>query len=169
MKPAMFGLMLALAAPALAAPAPQTPAQSAQAFVEGLYRPWIAALKRNPNSDRSGSIPKDDGSVYAPELAALLEKDARISKRTGEVGAIDWIILCSCQDDGGLGYKVTVPAATATAATAKVMLSYDGKYDRTLTLKLVKLPQGWRIADVADPPDTPSLLALLRKELGGKR
>jgi len=31
------------------------------------------------------------------------------------------------------------------------------------------LPQGWRIAGVSNPPDMPSLLAMLRKELGGKR
>lgn len=173
MKSAMIGLLLAAAAPALATPqppAPQTPAPavSAKAFVEGLYRPWIAALKRNPDRDRTASMPKDDATVYAPELAGLLAKDARISKRTGDVGVIDWVILCSCQDDGGLGYSVTVPAATATGATAKVALSFAGKYDRTLTLKLVKLPAGWRIADVADG-DTPSLLRLLHRELDGKR
>ena len=40
--------------------------------------------------------------------------------------------------------------------------------DNTLTLKLVKLPQGWRIADVADN-DMPSLLTMLRRELRGKK
>lgn len=168
MKTLTIGLLLAAATPAMAAPQTPVPAVSAKAFVEGLYRPWIAALKRNPDGDRTGSMPKDDASVYAPELAGLLAKDARISKRTGETGAIDYVILCSCQDDGGLGYNVTVPAATATAATAKVALSFEGKYDRTLTLKLVRLPAGWRIADVADG-DTPSLLRYLHKELDGKR
>ena len=67
-------------------------------------------------------MPKDDESVYVPELSALLNKDQRISNRTGDVGVIDWVILCSCQDDGGLGYRVTVPAATATTAIAKVAL-----------------------------------------------
>jgi hypothetical protein len=61
-----------------------------------------------------------------------------------------------------------VPAASATAATAKVALSFGGKYSNTLTLKLVKLPQGWRIADVADT-DMPSLLAMLRRELRAKK
>ena len=166
MKRAITILMLLLATPTLAAPA--SSAASAKAFVEGLYKPWIASLKRDPNATRVEDMPKDDESVYVPELAALLNKDQRISNRTGDVGVIDWVILCSCQDDGGLGYKVTVPAATATTATAKVALSFAGKYDRTLTLKLVKLRQGWRIADVADA-DMPSLLAMLRKELRNQK
>jgi len=166
MKRAMMSVMLLLATPALAAPA--SPASSAKTFVEGLYKPWVASLKRNAAADRTGYMPKDDESVYVPELAALLNKDQRISNRTGDVGVIDWVILCSCQDDGGLGYRVTVPVATATTAVAKVALSFGGKYDRTLTLKLVKRPQGWRIADVSDA-ETPSLLAMLRKELRGKK
>ncbi|MEO5937453.1 MAG: hypothetical protein ABIQ43_00415 [Sphingomonas sp.] len=166
MKRAMMGLMLLLATPATAAP--PSPAVSAKAFVEGLYKPWIASLKRSSDADRTGYMPKDDESVYVPELSALLNKDQRISNRTGDVGVIDWVILCSCQDDSGLGYRVTVPAATAKTATAKVALSFGGTYDRTLTLKLVKLPRGWRIADVVDT-EMPSLLAHLRRELRNKR
>lgn len=160
----------ALIAILLAAAAPQAPvpAVSAKAFVDGLYRPWVAALKRDPNGLRVGSMPRDDTSVYTPELAGLLAKDARISRRTGDVGVIDWVILCSCQDDGGLAAKVTVPVATATSATAKVALSFGGKDNRTLTLKLVRLPVGWRIADVSDG-EMPSLLRLLHKGLDGKR
>lgn len=162
----MLGLLLALAVPATAAPARQTPAASAKAFLDGIYGPWMQRLKK-----RGGPAYKEPphDRVYVPEIAALLTRDERNSARTGEVGVIDGVILCSCQDDGGMIAKVSVPSATATAATAKVALSFDGKYARTLTLKLAKLPQGWRIADVSDPPDMPSLLAMLRKELGGKR
>jgi hypothetical protein len=166
MKQTITTLMLILATPGFATPA--SPAASAKAFVEALYKPWIASLKRNSAADRTGYMPKDDESVYVPELSALLNKDQRISNRTGEVGVIDWVILCSCQDDAGLGYRVTVPAATAKTATAKVALSFAGQYSNTLTLKLVKLPAGWRIADVADA-EMPSLLAMLRKALRNKK
>lgn len=166
MKRTITALMFLLATPVIAAPA--SPAASAKAFVEGLYKPWIASLKRNSAADRTGYMPKDDESVYVPELSALLNKDQRISNRTGDLGVIDWVILCSCQDDAGLGYRVTVPTATATTATAKVVLTFGGQYSNTLTLKLVKRPQGWRIADVADG-NMPSLLALLRRELRNKK
>jgi hypothetical protein len=166
MKRMIAAMMLLTAAPAVAAPA--SPAASARAFVEGLYKPWLASLKRDSSTSRVGYTPKDDESVYAPEIAALLKKDQRISNRTNEVGVIDWVILCSCQDDAGLDAKVRVTAATATTATATVALSFGGQYDRTLTLKLVKLRAGWRIADVADT-DMPSLLALLRRELRNKK
>ena len=158
----LIAAMLALAAPATAAPT--TPTADAKAFVDGIYRSWLAALKRG----NAMYQPPRDEQLYVPELAALLMKDERISNRTGDLGVIDWVILCSCQDDAGLGYRVSVPAATATAATAKVALTFGGKYSNTLTLKLVKLQQGWRIADVADT-DMPSLLAMLRRELRGKK
>lgn len=159
---ALFALALLVSLPATAAPPP--PAQAVKAFVEGIYKPWLAALKRG----NAMYQPPRDERLYVPELAALMKKDERISNRTNEVGVIDWVVLCSCQDDAGLGYRVTVPAASATAATAKVTLSFGGKYSNTLTLKLVKLPQGWRIADVADT-DMPSLLRMLRAELRGKK
>jgi hypothetical protein len=160
----MIAALLVLAMPTTAAPGPTSPAVSAKAFVDGIYRSWLAALKRG----NAMYQPPRDERLYVPELAALLMKDVRISSRTGDLGVIDWVILCSCQDDGGLGYRVSVPAASASAATAKVALSFGGKYSNTLTLKLVKLPGGWRIADVADT-DMPSLLAMLRRELRGKK
>jgi hypothetical protein len=161
----MIGLLLALGAPAVAAP-PRTPAAAAKAFLDSIYDPWMQKLKK-PNGPSYKEPPHD--RVYVPEITALLTKDERNSARSGEVGVIDGVILCSCQDDGGMTAKVSVPAATATSATAKVALSFDGKYAKTLTIKLSKLPQGWRIADVSDPPDMPSLLGLLHKELGGRR
>lgn len=166
MRLATIGLLLTLGAPVMAVPTPQTPAATAQAFLDGIYRPWTRRLKK-PNGPAYKEPPHD--RVYVPEIAALLAKDERNSQRSGEVGVIDGVILCSCQDDGGMTAKVSVPVATATEAMAKVALSFEGKYAKTLTIKLTKLPQGWRIADVVDPPDMPSLLALLRKELGGKR
>ena len=161
-----IGLALTLAVPGTATPPPPKPAASAKAFLDSIYGPWMQRV-RKPNGPAYKEPPHD--RIYVPEIAALLARDERNSARTGEVGVIDGVILCSCQDDGGMTATISVPAATATAATAKVALSFDGKYAKTLTLKLAKLPQGWRIADVADPPDMPSLLALLRKELAGKR
>lgn len=161
-----IGLALALATPGAATPPPPTPAASAKAFLDAIYGPWMQR-RRKPNGLAYKEPPHD--RVYVPEIAALLARDERNSARTGEVGVIDGVILCSCQDDGGMTAKVSVPIATATAAMAKVALSFDGKYAKTLTLELSRLPQGWRIVDVSDPPDMPSLLALLRKELGGKR
>ena len=153
--------MLLMALPAAA----ETPATSAKAFLDGIYDPWMTRAKapdgpayRQPSYDRT----------YAPELAALLNKDKAIARRTGDAGVVDWVVLCGCQDDGGMIAKVSVPAATENEATAKVALSFDGKYAKTLTLKLVKLARGWRIADISDR-DTPSVLALLRKALGGNR
>jgi hypothetical protein len=164
-KRAMFGLLLALGAPAVAGPS-QAPAAAAKAFLDSIYGPWMLKLKK-PNGPVYKEPPHD--RVYAPEITALLTKDEKNSARSGEVGVIDGVILCSCQDDGGMTAKVSVSVASATSATAKVALAFDGKYAKTLTIKLSKLPQGWRIADVSDPPDMPSLLGMLRKELGDKR
>lgn len=166
MKRLTMALLLAVAAPGVAAPPPQTPAASAKAFLDAIYGPWMQRLKK-PGGPYYKEPPHD--RVYVPEITALLNKDERTSQRTGEVGVIDGVILCSCQDDGGMTARVSVPAATATSATAKVALAFGGKYAKTLTIRMTRLPQGWRIADVSDPPDMPSLLAMLRKEVGGKR
>ena len=165
MKRLTIAALLLSANPVMAAPEPQAPAASAKAFLDAIYGPWTQALKK-PNGPAYKEPPA--ARLYTPEIVALLDKDARNTARSGEVGAIDGIILCSCQDDGGMTVRVSVPVASATAATARVAISFGGKYDRTLTLKLARLPQGWRVADVSDA-DTPSLLAMLRKELGGKR
>lgn len=163
----MIGSALALGMSTAPATPAQAPAASAKAFLDGIYGPWTQRLK-NPHGPTYREPPHD--KVYVPEIAALLARDERNSRRTGEIGVIDSIILCSCQDDDGMTVKIGVATATTPAsAIAKIALSFDGKYSKTLTLKLVRLPQGWRIADVSDPPDMPSLLALLHEDLDGRR
>lgn len=149
----------------LAAAAPQPPAASAQAFIESIYKPWVANLSVK---GRSYSLPAD-AKLYTPELTALIAKDERRSRALNEVGVIDWVILCGCQDDSGMTTTITIVGETASKATAKVALAFNDKYARTLTLSLVKLKQGWRIADVSDGQNMLSVLALLQKELRGKR
>lgn len=109
---AMSGLLagaLACAAPAGAA----TPAKlrKAKGYVERIYR----------------TIPRrfDYALVhYAPELKNLIDRDGAWSRATGDVGFIDGIAFCDCQDTAP-NYRMmssSVAASGATGAVVTVML-----------------------------------------------
>lgn len=139
---AMMILMSAIA-PATAFAAPPTPAQSAKAFVDGIYRSWTAALARHQEY-----APPDDTRIWTPEMAHLFALDAAAVRRTGDVAVIDYVVLCSCQDDAGLHAASSVVSANESAAAVRVALTFDGGGTQTMMLRLQKLPAGWRIADV---------------------
>lgn len=158
-KTAINLVMLLLALPAMAEP---STAPSAKAFLDSIYSPWMKHVREGANGDYAW--PADD-RVYAPELSALLKQDRQIAARNHDAPLIDWVVLCACQDDGAvLSANVNVIASTADTATAKIVLTFQGNEADTLTMRLKKLPQGWRIADVADAKGEPSLLDLLRKQ-----
>lgn len=136
-----------LAAALLLASAPAAgPGVAAKAFVDGIYARWDRELKRGNWRYQ----PPRDRTIFAPELAALFAKDARIVARTGDMGAIDAVPLCSCQDDEGMRAVAIVLRADARAAMVRVRLTFGGGTPTPLTLRLVRLPAGWRIADITD-------------------
>lgn len=152
-------VMLLLALPAMAA---ESTAPSAKEFLDNIYSPWMKHVRENADGDYAW--PADD-RVYVPELSALLKQDKQIAARNHDAPLIDWVVLCACQDDGAvLSANVNVMASAADTATAKIALTFQGNEADTLTMRLKKLPQGWRIADVADAKGAPSLLDLLRKK-----
>jgi len=143
---------LALAAPAGAA----TPAElgQAKAYVEGIYRAIPG--------------PFDYASVrYAPELKALMDRDRAYSKATGDIGVADGVPFCDCQDTAP-NYRImssSVAARGATGAIVTVMLRNEKT--RRFTVDLLLSKGHWLVRDVHSP-DTPSFLALLRREVPGE-
>ena len=138
----MIAAALTLAAtPAIAAP--PTPAQSAKAFVDGIYRPWIAALARHQDY-----VPPSDARLWTPEMAQLFARDQAAARRGGGTNLIDYVVLCSCQDDTGLRETSEIVSANDASAAVRVTLRFEGAETSTMILRLQKLPVGWRIADV---------------------
>jgi hypothetical protein len=140
---------LAFAAPAEAA----TPAQlrQAKAYVEGIYR----------------TIPgRFDYAAahYAPELKNLVDRDGAWSRASGDVGVVDGIAFCDCQDTAP-NYRImssSVAARGATGAIVTVMLRNEktGRF----TIDLILSRGHWLVADIHSP-ETPSFLGLLRREV----
>ena len=139
-------------------------ATSAQALVAGppsgaglagtkAYVDWI--YRSLPNAPT-------DHVRYAPALRRWMDRDAAYSARRSEVGALDGIPFCGCQDfDAGYRFETHV-VATATGATARVRL-HNGTRS-LMKIDLVPSRRGWLVSDVHSK-DTPSLLALLRREV----
>lgn len=138
-----MALLAALLVPAGVRAAPPTSAQSAKAFVDGIYRPWTAALARH----QEYAAPNDQ-RLYTPEMAQLFARDAAAARRGGGVNLIDYVVLCSCQDDTGMRVATSVVSANESAAAVRVSLTFGGADSSTMILRLQKLAAGWRIADV---------------------
>ena len=140
---------LACSAPAGAA----TPAElrRAKAYVERIYR----------------AIPGrfDYASVhYARELKNLVDRDAAWSRTSGDVGVVDGIAFCDCQDTAP-NYRImssSVAARGTTGAVVTVIL----RNERTgrFMVDLILSRGHWLVADIHSP-ETPSFLGLLRREV----
>lgn len=140
---------LTFAVPAGAA----TPSElrQAKAYVERIYR----------------TIPGrfDYAAVhYAPELKNLIDRDGAWSRASGDVGVVDGIAFCDCQDTAA-NYRImstNVAARGATGAVVTVMLR--NKKTRRFTIDLILSRGHWLVADIHSP-ETSSFLRLLRREV----
>jgi hypothetical protein len=139
-------MILLVAALAAANPAAEAPRR----FVERVY----AGYARDDYSPLT-----HPERIFAPALLAEFRADARLSR--GEVGFMDADPLCQCQDAGGLHPSILSLSESRATATARISIRFGDSADsRQVTLRLVRLPAGWRIADIA-AADEPSLLAAI--------
>jgi hypothetical protein len=135
-----------------AALAPASAAEPPRAFLERLYAGY-----RDPDYSPLARPER----VFAAPLVAAIREDQRLSR--DEVGYMDADPLCQCQDPAGLRPLIgEVRRPTARTAAARILLRFGGDGDREVSLRLVRTPSGWRIADVATP-ESPSMLDELRR------
>ena len=144
-----MALSLALLAPVAVHAQSQA---DARAFVLGLYE----AYEHDPGPNYLG--PRA-GRVFAPELLALIRRDAARTP-PGYVGALDGDPICDCQDEDISKVEVTVAETGKGRAQATVRLLDIGKW-REVKLDLVAVHGRWRVSDV-QTSYTPSLVAFLR-------
>ena len=132
-----------------AAAAAAAPAGGAQAYAEAIYR-------RLPD-DRF-----DFRQVrYAPVLRNLLAREAAAAH--GEVGLIDSVPFCACQDTAE-DYAFTTEVRPAPADRAEVLVHLRNGGRSTFRLDMVRLRTGWAVADIHGP-ERPSLVAYLQRSL----
>jgi hypothetical protein len=153
---AMAVSVLLAAAPTLAAPAAKkaTPTKAAaapniaaaKAYVDQIYLQIPGAF--NWRTVR-----------YTPELRRLIDKEQAEAK--GEIGLIDAVPFCECQDTAGsYGYSTTVGPAGANRALVTVALRNGDR--STFRISMQWIGGRWVVADIGSARQ-PSLLAFLRK------
>ena len=116
---------------------------SATSFVEAIYAPYKV-------KDGKGSPLDSDAAVkryFEPRLAALIIKDRNKAAKRGDVSTLEMDPFIDAQDWDISAVDVAARDTGAEKASATVSFKNLGK-PHTVMLDLVKLKDGWRIADI---------------------
>ena len=138
--------MPAAAATAVAAPAPTQSAQSADAFLHGIYAHYLG----HDNTARNGILldkPSTLRRYFAADLADLIAADEAGAAKKGDVPMLDGDPFVDAQDWDITNLAVHIDSETADGAKATV--TFDDFGERmTIHYDLVQTPDGWRISDI---------------------
>jgi hypothetical protein len=130
---------------------------SARDFLAGIY----AAYKGN--SDKSRGITLTDGATvrryFEPQIAALIIKDMETAGKRQDVPLLDGDPFIDAQDWDIAAFDISVRDTGAGKAAGTVAFKNFGA-PVTIGLELVKLKDGWRIADILWGEERGSLKAL---------
>ena len=122
----------------------QAPMQTPEGFLKSIYEPYLGnGFKGQPywQVDR----------YFAPELARAMEADMREAKRRGEVPALDGDPFIDAQDWEVANLVINVRTeGDDQKATGEVAFDNLGKRIQ-ITLDLLRIGTGWRIADIRSP------------------
>nr|WP_294503533.1 hypothetical protein [uncultured Rhodopila sp.] len=135
------------------------PKDDPEAFVRGLY----SRFEADPNFFVGlGDI--SDEAVYSPSLLRVLSANRAFHAKHSDLG-LNGDPICDCQEHESMTTPQIVVHRTGRAsaeATAKFII--EDFYVRSITLKLVQTPIGWRVDDVSDS-DLPSLRKWLSNDM----
>lgn len=149
--------------PAVASPAAPADASGAEAFLREALRAYASpatapgAEPSPPPANESTAQfaereARENAQLYTPELVDLMRRD-RLSTNEGEVGVLDWVPLCECQDDAGLRLQriETAPGPDGQVLATATFSTEDPNNPRHIILyTLQRIAEGWRISDVED-------------------
>lgn len=116
---------------------------SATAFVEAIYAPYKGKDTKGVALDTDAAVKR----YFEPRLAVLISRDRNKAARRGEVSTLDMDPFIDAQDWDISAVDVAVRDAGADKASATVSFKNLDK-PTTVVLDLVKLREGWRIADI---------------------
>jgi hypothetical protein len=137
-------LLLALCVGAVFTPGGVPAAEpSATAFVEAIYAPYKGKDAKGVALDTDATVKR----YFEPRLAALISRDRNKAARRGEVSTLDMDPFIDAQDWDISAVDVAVRDTGADKASATVSFKNLDK-PTTVVLDLVKLREGWRIADI---------------------
>jgi hypothetical protein len=144
----------AIAAPALAAE------QTAQAFVTAIYEHYKGKNTKGVPLDKDSDVRR----YFAPALAAQIIKDGNDAARRHEVGALDGDPFIDAQDWDIAAFDIAISEPAPGKAAASVKFTNDTP--KLIVLDLVKLKDGWRIAEITyrrDDDKTETLSSIFGK------
>lgn len=126
---------------------------AAQAFLEGVYRPYLRKGYEGPPAAKYAEI-------FVPDLVQAIDRDFRQAERKGEVPTLSGDAFLDADGPDlitNLAVTVTVNGGKATGAVAFIIQSPAHGVDRRqLTVDLVQTAAGWRIYDIASKRDFPN-------------
>ena len=136
-------LMLTVLAAVLAPSSAARADDAAKAFLEKIYSRYKAKNAKGILLDTDAQI----RLYFQPSIAALMIKDENQAAKRHEVSQLEGDPFLGAQDweIGPVEVTVTDTAPDRATATAKFN---NFKEPQTVTYDLVKLKQGWRIADI---------------------
>jgi Protein of unknown function (DUF3828) len=114
---------------------------SATSFVEAIYAPYKIKDGQGIPLDSDAALKR----YFEPRLAALIIKDR--NKAAGELPTLDTDPFIDAQDWDISAVDIAVRDTGADKASATVSFKNLGK-PTSVVLDLVKLKDGWRIADI---------------------
>ena len=114
---------------------------SATSFVAAIYAPYKVKDGKGIPLDSDAALKR----YFEPRLATLIIKDRK--KAAGELPTLDMDPFIAAQDWDISAVDVAVRDTGAEKASATVSFKNLGK-PTTVVLELVKLRDGWRIADI---------------------
>lgn len=148
--------------PAAVAPAPNAEAAPAE-LVKALYEGYFAALTA-PDGGWPDVRWVDYSAPYlAPDLAARI---AKTQTPESDPLDVDFLIVAQDYQDLKLG---TIETTASDAASATVRVNFTNMGSPTVSdVKLAKLAEGWRIADIVANAGTPEQFSLtdVLKDMG---
>jgi hypothetical protein len=116
---------------------------SATSFVEGIYAPYKDKNGKGNPLDTDAAVKR----YFEPKLATLIIKDRNKAAKRGDVSTLDMDPFIDVQDWDISAVDVTVRDTGSDKASATVSFKNLDK-PTTVVLDLVKLKEGWRIADI---------------------
>ena len=117
---------------------------AARSFVVAIYNSYKGKNGNGISLDGDAKIRR----YFEPALAELISKDQKDAASRGEAPALDGDPFVDAQDWDIQTFEVTMRDTAPNKASATVTLQNLGK-PVTIVLDLVKLKEGWRIADIA--------------------
>ena len=136
------------------APAPQEGSEGAEAFVRAVYASYSA------DDDATPPMVRGQASVWSDRMNALIRRDQELA--TEDLPYLDADPICNCQDWENLSVRsVRIDREPGVAGRRATVRFVNAGEEETTVLRLTGGPGKWRIDDVLNDSDHPSLAASL--------